>query len=32
MTRIHNPSHIGETLHDDVLLALRLTVIEAAAQ
>ena len=32
MTRIHNPPHPGETLREDVLPALRLTVTEAAAQ
>ena len=32
MTRIHNPPHPGETLRDDVLPALGLTVTEAATQ
>ncbi|MBY4866295.1 addiction module antidote protein, HigA family [Burkholderia sp. Bp9017] len=32
MTRIFNPPHPGETLRDDILPALRLTVTEAAAQ
>ncbi len=32
MTRIHNPPHPGETLRDDVLPALGLTVTDAAAQ
>ena len=32
MTRIHNPPHPGETLREDVLPALGLTVTEAAAQ
>jgi len=32
MTRIHNPSHPGETLREDVLPALGLTVTDAAAQ
>lgn len=32
MTRIHNPPHPGETLREDVLPALSLTVTEAAAQ
>ena len=32
MTRIHNPPHPGETLRDDVLPALGLTVTEAAQQ
>ena len=32
MTRIHNPPHPGETLREDVLPALDLTVTEAAAQ
>jgi addiction module HigA family antidote len=32
MTRIHNPSHPGETLREDVLPALGLTITEAAAQ
>ncbi len=32
MTRIHNPPHPGETLRDDVLPALGLTVTEAANQ
>jgi addiction module HigA family antidote len=32
MTRIHNPSHPGEILREDVLPALGLTVTEAAAQ
>jgi plasmid maintenance system antidote protein VapI len=31
MTRIHNPPHPGETLREDVLPALGLTVTEAAA-
>jgi plasmid maintenance system antidote protein VapI len=29
MTRIHNPPHPGETLREDVLPALGLTVTEA---
>lgn len=32
MTRIHNPPHPGQTLRDDVLPALGLSVTEAAAQ
>ncbi|MHB8787744.1 MAG: helix-turn-helix domain-containing protein [Thauera sp.] len=32
MTRMHNPPHPGETLREDVLPALPLTVTEAAAQ
>ncbi|MRR52311.1 MAG: addiction module antidote protein, HigA family [Rhodocyclaceae bacterium] len=32
MTRIHNPSHPGETLREDVLPDLGLTVTDAAAQ
>ncbi|MGN4153184.1 HigA family addiction module antitoxin [Burkholderia gladioli] len=32
MTRISNPPHPGETLREDVLPALGLTVTEAAAQ
>lgn len=32
MTRIHNPPHPGETLREDVMPALGLTVTEAAAQ
>lgn len=32
MSRIHNPPHPGETLREDVLPALRLTVTEAADQ
>ena len=32
MTRIHNPPHPGETLREDVLPALELTVTDAAAQ
>jgi addiction module HigA family antidote len=32
MTRMHNPPHPGETLREDVLPALGLTVTEAAAQ
>ncbi len=32
MTRIHNPPHPGETLREDVLPALGLTVTEAAEQ
>jgi addiction module HigA family antidote len=32
MTRIYNPSHPGETLREDVLPALGLTVTDAAAQ
>ncbi|MGU7783398.1 HigA family addiction module antitoxin [Burkholderia sp. PU8-34] len=32
MTRMSNPPHPGETLRDDVLPALGLTVTEAAAQ
>jgi addiction module HigA family antidote len=32
MTRIHNPPHPGETLREDVLPALGLTVTDAAAQ
>jgi len=32
MTRIHNPPHPGETLREDVLPALGLTVTRAVAQ
>ena len=32
MTRMHNPPHPGETLREDVLPALGLTVTEAARQ
>lgn len=32
MTRIHNPPHPGETLREDVLPALGVTVTDAAAQ
>jgi len=32
MTRMHNPPHPGETLREDILPALGLTVTEAAAQ
>jgi len=32
MTQIHNPPHPGETLREDVLPALSLTVTEAAKQ
>ncbi len=32
MTRIHNPPHPGETLLEDVLPALGLSVTDAAAQ
>jgi addiction module HigA family antidote len=32
MSRIHNPPHPGETLREDVLPALRLTITEAADQ
>lgn len=32
MSRIHNPPHPGETLREDVLPALGLTVTEAAVQ
>lgn len=32
MTQIHNPTHPGETLREDVLPALSLTVTEAAKQ
>lgn len=32
MTQIHNPSHPGETLREDILPALALTVTEAAKQ
>ena len=32
MTRIHNPPHPGETLREDVLPALGITVTDAAAQ
>lgn len=32
MTRMHNPPHPGETLREDVLPALDLTVTDAAAQ
>ena len=32
MTRMHNPPHPGETLREDVLPALGLNVIQAAAQ
>ncbi|RXZ36644.1 addiction module antidote protein, HigA family [Oxalobacteraceae bacterium CAVE-383] len=32
MARIHNPSHPGETLREDVLPALNLTVTQAAEQ
>ncbi|MEM5325616.1 HigA family addiction module antitoxin [Paraburkholderia sp. JHI2823] len=31
-TRMHNPPHPGETLRDDILPELGLTVTEAAAQ
>lgn len=32
MTRMHNPPHPGETLREDVLPALGLTVTDAAGQ
>lgn len=32
MTRMHNPPHPGETLREDILPALKLTVTEAAMQ
>lgn len=32
MTQMHNPPHPGETLRDDVLPALGLSVTDAAAQ
>lgn len=32
MTRMHNPPHPGETLREDVLPALHLTVTQAAEQ
>src|SRR6266478_3322965 len=32
MAQMHNPPHPGETLLEDVLPALRLTITEAAAQ
>lgn len=32
MTRIYNPPHPGETLREDIMPALGLTVTEAAAQ
>ena len=32
MTRMHNPPHPGETLRDDVLPALNLSVTQVAAQ
>jgi addiction module HigA family antidote len=32
MTLIYNPSHPGETLREDVLPALKLTITEAAKQ
>lgn len=32
MSKMHNPPHPGETLKEDVLPALGLTVTEAAAQ
>jgi len=32
MAQMHNPPHPGETLREDVLPALRLTVTEAAEQ
>jgi addiction module HigA family antidote len=32
MTRIHNPPHPGETLREDVLPALGVTVTDAAGQ
>lgn len=32
MTMMHNPPHPGETLRDDVLPALGITVTDAAAQ
>lgn len=32
MSRMHNPPHPGETLREDVLPALRLSVTDAAAQ
>lgn len=32
MSRMHNPPHPGETLREDVLPALGLTVTDAAAQ
>nr|WP_306478661.1 HigA family addiction module antitoxin [Methyloversatilis sp.] len=32
MTRMHNPPHPGETIRDDILPALGLTVTDAAVQ
>ena len=32
MTQMYNPPHPGETLRDDVLPALELTITEAAKQ
>jgi addiction module HigA family antidote len=32
MTQMHNPSHPGETLREDVIPALGLTITEAAKQ
>ncbi|PCE28876.1 addiction module antidote protein, HigA family [Paraburkholderia acidicola] len=32
MSRMHNPSHLGASLREDILPALGLTVTEAAAQ
>lgn len=32
MARMHNPPHPGETLREDVLPALGLTVTQAAAE
>lgn len=32
MSKLHNPSHPGETLRDDVLPALSLSITEAADQ
>jgi addiction module HigA family antidote len=32
MNRMHNPPHPGLTLRDDILPAVNLTVVEAAAQ
>ena len=32
MTRLHNPPHPGETLREDVLPALGLSITQAAAQ
>ncbi|MBT9099408.1 antitoxin protein [Methylovulum psychrotolerans] len=32
MTQIYNPVHLGETLHEDALPALGLTISEVAKQ